>query len=80
MGLFADCAAIALKSPIVIARRMLVFAKGDRRSASEARLAVREKTRLFASSVTSLARGKSTGSVVKAYREKVEANVRRLRS
>jgi hypothetical protein len=37
-----------------------------------------EKAELFALSSLSLATGKSLGSVVKSYREAVEANVRRL--
>ncbi len=78
VGILADSLVIAIKSPIVIGKRMAVFAKGGRPAKAEATTAVTEKAKLAASSSVSLASGKSLASVVKRYREKVESNSRRL--
>ena len=78
MGIVTDSFVIAFKSPVVIAKRMSIFAKGGTPARAEAKTAVTEKTRLAASSTASLASGNSLASVVKRYRQKVEANARRL--
>lgn len=78
MGVFADLFVIAFMSPVVIWRRMLMFARGGRTASKEGRLAVTEKVDLAARSAASLARGGSWRSVVRNYRDKVQANARRL--
>lgn len=78
MGIFADSVVIAYKSPIVIGKRLLIFAKGGRSAPAEAFRMVAEKAELATISMTALASGRSLGNVVKKYRRKVEANVRRL--
>ena len=78
MGILADTLVIAVKAPVVIGKRMAVFAGGGRPAKAEARTAVTEKVKLAASSGVSLASGKSLASIVKRYRQKVEANARRL--
>ena len=78
MGILTDSFVIAIKSPVVIGKRMSIFAKGGRPAKAEARTAVTEKARLAAGSTAALASGKSFASVVKRYRQRVEANARRL--
>ena len=78
MGIIIDAAVIAYKSPIVIGKRLLRFAKGGPAAPIEAMKMVSEKAELAAISASSLASGNSIGSVVKRYRRKVEANARRL--
>ncbi len=78
MGILTDSAIIAYKSPIVISKRLLKFAKGGRSAPAEAVRMVKEKVELAAISASSLARGRSLGSVVKKYLQKVEANARTL--
>ena len=78
MGILTASIVIAIKSPIVIGKRMAIFAGGGRRARVEARTAVTEKTTLAGSSAVSLIPGKSLASVVRRYRRKVEANSRRL--
>ena len=78
MGILTDSLVIAIKSPVVIGKRMSIFAKGGRPAKAEARTAVTEKANLAAESTASLASGKSFASVVKRYRQKVEANAQRL--
>jgi hypothetical protein len=78
MGILIDSAIIAYKSPIVIGKRLLKFAKGGPSAPVEATRMVAEKAELAAISVSSVASGRSLGSVVKRYRRKVEANARRL--
>jgi hypothetical protein len=78
MSIFVDSIIVAYKSPIVVGKRLLKFAKGDASAPIEATKMVVEKAELAAISVSSLASGRSLGSVVKKYRRKVEANARRL--
>jgi hypothetical protein len=78
MSILVDSGVIAYKSPIVIGKRLLKFAKGGASAPVEASNAVAEKAELAAISASSLASGGSLGSVVKRYRRKVEANARRL--
>jgi hypothetical protein len=78
MGIVADSVVIAYKSPIVIGKRLMRFAKGGRGTPTEAARMVTEKLELAAISVTSLSSGGSWAGVVKKYRKKVEANARRL--
>ena len=78
VGILADSFVIAVKSPIVIGKRMAIFAKGGRSAKAEATTAVTEKANLAAGSTVSLASGNSLASVVKRYRQRVEANSRRL--
>src|ERR1700722_17385412 len=54
MGIFADAAVIAYKSPIVIGKRLVKFARGGASGGSEAARAIREKAELAAVSATSL--------------------------
>lgn len=78
MGILIDSAVIAYKSPIVIGKRLFKFAIGGPSASVEAARMVTEKAELATISASSLARGRSLGSVVKRYRKKVEANARRL--
>jgi hypothetical protein len=78
MGIVADSVVIAYKSPMVIGKRLLKFAKGGRGTPTEAARMVTEKLELAAVSVSSLASGGSWAGIVKKYRKKVEANARRL--
>jgi hypothetical protein len=78
MGIIDDSAIILYKSPIVITKRLLKFAKGGRGTPTEAARMVTEKIELAAISASSLLNGGSLESIVKRYRRKVEANARRL--
>ncbi len=78
MSIFTDSAAIACKSPIVIGKRLLKFAKCGPSAPIEATRMVVEKAELAAISAASLASGRSIASVVKRYRRKVKANALRL--
>lgn len=78
MSIFVDSVVIAYKSPIVIGKRLLKFAKGGTSAPIEATKMVAEKAELAAISASSLASGRSLGSIVRKYRRKVEANARRL--
>ncbi len=78
MSIFTDSVIIAYKSQIVISKRLMKFAEGGPSAPLEAARMVSEKAELAAISVSSLASGRSLGSVVKMYRRKVEANARRL--
>ena len=78
MAIFTDLLVIAATAPVVIGKRMLVFARGGRKARSEGRRAVSEKVGLAATSTASLASGGSFGKVVKRYRQKVQENARRL--
>jgi hypothetical protein len=78
MSIFVDSVVIAYKSPIVVGKRLLKFAKGGASAPVEATKMVAEKAELAAISASSLASGRSLGSIVKKYRRKVEANARRL--
>jgi hypothetical protein len=78
MSIFEDSAAIADASSTVISRRAQVISAGGLAAYNEVYLMIAEKTELFARSSLSLAFGGSLGSVVKSYREAVEANAQRL--
>jgi hypothetical protein len=65
MGILTDSAIIAYKSPIVISKRLLKFAKGGRSAPAEAVRMGTEKVELAAISAWSLGRGRSLESVVK---------------
>ncbi len=78
MSIFDDSAAIADASSIVINRRVQLISAGGLAAYNEALLMFTEKAELFALASFSLASGRSLASVVKSYREVVEANVQRL--
>ncbi len=78
MSIFTDLAVIVVESQTVISKRLFNFASGGASSVDEATLMVREKAELALISGLALAGGQSMESVVKRYREAVEANVRRL--
>ena len=78
IGILTDSIVIAIKSPIVIGKRMAIFARDGRRAKVEVRTAVKEKTSLAGSSAASLVSAKLLASVVRRTRQKVEANARRL--
>ena len=69
---------IAVKSPVVIGKRMSIFARGGRSAKAEARTTVTENAKFAAESTTSLASGSSFASIVKRYQQRAEANARRL--
>lgn len=79
MGIFADATVIAYKSPIVIGKRLVMFARGGSAGRIEASKAILEKTELAAISATSMGSDRSLSAVLKRYRKKVEANARRLK-
>jgi hypothetical protein len=78
MTIFDDSTAIARASNVVINRRVQLISEGGLVAYNEAYLMIAEKAELFARTSLSLAFGGSLGSVVKSYREAVEANAQRL--
>ena len=80
MDIFADLFAIASTAPLVIGKRMLAFAQGGVAAGVEGRRAVDEKVALAMMSTMSLATVGTVASVVRAYRDEVEANARRLQA
>lgn len=78
MSILVDSAIIAYKSPIVVGKRLLKFAKGGVSAPIEATRMVTEKAELASISAAAFVRGRSLGAIVKRYRRKVEANARRL--
>jgi hypothetical protein len=78
MSIFVDSAIIAYKSPIVVGKRLLKFARGGPAAPIEASRMVAEKAQLASISAASFVRGRSLSDIVKRYRLKVEANARRL--
>ena len=78
MGILKDSFVILATAPVVIAKRMVVFAGGGRKARTEGRRAVTEKAGLAAKSAVSLATGGTWSSIVRSYRKKVQANARRL--
>jgi len=78
MSIFVDSAIIAYKSPIVVGKRLLKFAKGTPSAPIEATRMVAEKAELASISLASFVGGRSLSGIVKRYRRKVEANARRL--
>jgi hypothetical protein len=78
MSIFVDSAIIAYKSPIVVGKRLLKFAKGRPSAPIEATRMVAEKAELASISLAAFVGGRSLSGIVKRYRRKVEANARRL--
>lgn len=72
-----DTAMLAVESQIVIWVRLSQAATG-RGSASESMLMVTEKVSAFAEAAMIVATGGSAHKVVKGYRKRVRANVKRL--
>ena len=65
---------------VVISKRLLAFAQGGDAAGVEGRRAVDEKVTLAIASTMSLATGGTMASVVRAYRDEVETNARRLQA
>ncbi len=78
MSIFTDLIVIAYESPTVVSKRLFKFAAGGAAAPDEATKMVWEKAELALISGWALASGQSMGSVVKMYRQTVEANARRL--
>ena len=78
MDIIADLFVIAATAPVVIGKRMLAFAQGGAAAGMEGRRAVDEKVALAIVSTVALATGSTGASIVRAYRDEVEANARRL--
>ncbi|BCW88108.1 hypothetical protein sos41_12460 [Alphaproteobacteria bacterium SO-S41] len=76
--LFFDTAMLAADSQRVIALRMMKLAAGGKAAETEARRMVSEKMEAAADAATAMAFGASPGDIVKDYRRRVRANVKRL--
>ncbi|WP_046866044.1 hypothetical protein [Microvirga massiliensis] len=76
--LAADTTLLAMEAQTVIGLRLTQAALG-RGSLAENHLMVTEKVLAFAEAATTLATGGSPGRVVRGYRRRVRANVRRLK-
>jgi len=78
MRLATDTTMLAVESQLVIWTRLSQAAMGQG-SASENLLMMTEKVTAFAEAAATLATGGSAHKVVRGYRRKVRANVRRLK-
>ncbi|MXQ13221.1 hypothetical protein [Microvirga makkahensis] len=78
MQLAVETNRLALESQIVIWTRLSQIARG-RGTPAESMLMVSEKVAAFAEATATVAAGGSAHNVVKGYRKRVRANVRRLR-
>ena len=78
MKLATDTTMLAFEAQVVIWTRLSRAAMGQG-SAAENLLMVTEKVTAFAEATATLAMGGSAHKVVKAYRKKVRANVKRLK-
>ncbi len=78
MKLALEANRLALESQIVIWSRLSQIALG-RGTPAESMLMVTEKVAAFAEASATMAAGGSAHKVVKDYRKRVQANVRRLR-
>ncbi|MEZ0170728.1 hypothetical protein [Microvirga sp. TS319] len=78
MKLALETNRLALESQIVIWTRLAQIARGQGTPAESA-LMVTEKIAAFAEATATVATGGSAHKVVKGYRKRVRANVRRLR-
>jgi hypothetical protein len=76
--LATDATLLAMEAQTVISLRLTQAALG-RGSAAENHLMVTEKVLAFAEAATTLATGGSPGKVLRGYRKRVRANVRRLK-
>lgn len=79
MKLATDASMLAVESQAVIWARLMQIAQG-RGSAAENMLMVTEKVSAFAEAAVTVATGGTAHKVVRGYRRRVKANVRRLRS
>ena len=77
MKLTTDTTMLALDAQMVIWTRLSLAAMG-RGTAAENLLMVTEKMTAFAEAAATIASGGSAHKVVKGYRKKVQANVKRL--
>ncbi len=73
-----DTALLAMEAWVVIGIRLSQIAVG-RGTPAEAQLMVTEKMLAFAEAMTTVATGGSAHKVVRGYRRRVRANVKRLR-
>ena len=73
-----DTTLLAMEAQMVIGLRLTQAAFG-RGSAAENQLMVTEKVLAFAEAATTLATGGSPRKIVRGYRRRVRANVRRLK-
>lgn len=78
MKLAVEAGELAVEAQIVIWTRLTRIALG-RGTPAENMLMVTEKVAAFAEAATTIAAGGSPHKVVKGYRRRVRANVRRLR-
>lgn len=78
MKLAADTSLLAIEAQAVIWARLMQIAHG-KGSASETVLMVAEKVNAFAEAAVTVATGGTAHKVVRGYRRRVKANVRRLR-
>src|SRR5215217_2657672 len=69
---------LAAESQQVICLRLMKLAQGGPKAQAEATLMVAEKVVAAGTAAGSLMKGKTNDSVVRGYRKKVRANVRRL--
>ena len=77
-NLLFDTAMLASESQRVIALRLMKLAGGGRAAEREARRMVLEKVEAATDAATALAFGASPADIVRDYRRRVSANVRRL--
>lgn len=78
--LWFETAMLAVESQQVIALRMMKLARGGENAAEEAHRMVAEKIEAAAEATNALAFGADANAIVKGYRLRVSANVRRLAS
>jgi hypothetical protein len=78
LKLASDTTLLAMEAQAVIGMRLTQIALG-RGTPAETQLMVTEKMLAFAEAAATLAAGGSAHKVVKGYRKKVRANVKRLR-
>ena len=77
MRLAVDTTLLGIEAQTVMGIRLSQIALG-RGSAAETQLMVSEKMRAFVEAASTVAAGGSAHTVVKGYRKRVRANVRRL--
>ena len=78
MKLVMDTSMLTMESQQVIALRFLRLTLGGSAAPREANRMVAEKVMAIAETAAKVATGSTASSVVKGYREKVRANLRRL--
>ena len=79
MSLAMNAAALAVESQTAIALRMLKLSRGGAEANREAGLMMSEKLQAAQQAAVQTAFGASPVAVVRSYRKKVRANIRRLK-